>query len=213
MNRRRTALSVSLVALAAAPLLAACGSAPHPGAAAVVDGDRITVTQLQGRVKAIRAAQERSPQAAQLVQNTGRLSLATLNSMIFDRVLRRGAEDAGVTVSRGDVQEWRSIAEKRAGGAEKLREMWIQQAIAPGEIDSVVRNQLLLDGLSRSLGVDRQQPQGQQRLAEALSETSRKMGIDVNPRFGKWNDQQIILGGTKEPWIADASRSAQKQPA
>ncbi|WP_336050650.1 SurA N-terminal domain-containing protein [Streptomyces sp. CA2R101] len=212
MFRRRTALSVSATAglLAAAPLLAACGSAAHPGAAAIVDGKRITVSQLQAKVKDVRAAQAKSPQGDQLIMNTGRLSLATLNGMIFDEVLARGAHDAGVTVTRRDVQRWRAQAEKQAGGADRLKEMWLQQGIAPDEIDATVRNQLLLDGVAQRLGADRGKPQGQQKLAQALAKTSRSMGIDVNPRFGKWDDHQVILGETKDPWI---TREPAKQQA
>ncbi|QTZ92347.1 SurA N-terminal domain-containing protein [Streptomyces auratus] len=211
MFRRRTALSVSATAalLAAAPLLAACGGAAHPGAAAIVDGKRITVSQLQAKVKDVRAAQAESPQGSELVMNTGRLSLATLNGMIFDEVLARSAKNAGVTVSRADVQRWRSDAERQAGGAERLQAMWLQQGIAPDEIDTMVRNQLLLDGVAKHLGADRGKPQGQQKLARALAKTSRSMGIDVNPRFGKWDDQQVILGETKEPWITPASAKEQ----
>ncbi|MEX2973165.1 SurA N-terminal domain-containing protein [Streptomyces sp. C184] len=211
MFRRRTALSVSATAalLAAAPLLAACGGAAHPGAAAIVDGKRITVSQLQAKVKDVRAAQAESPQGSELVMNTGRLSLATLNGMIFDEVLARSAKDAGVTVNRADVQRWRSDAERQAGGAERLQAMWLQQGIAPDEIDTMVRNQLLLDGVAKHLGADRGKPQGQQKLARALAKTSRSMGIDVNPRFGKWDDQQVILGETKEPWITRASAKEQ----
>ncbi|WP_328386429.1 SurA N-terminal domain-containing protein [Streptomyces sp. NBC_00400] len=212
MFRRRTALSVSATAglLAAAPLLAACGSDAHPGAAALVDGKRITVAQLQAKVKDVRAAQAKSPQGDQLIMNTGRLSLATLNGMIFDEVLARGAHDAGVTVTRRDVQRWRAQAEKQAGGADRLKEMWLQQGIAPDEIDAMVRNQLLLDGVAQRLGADRGKPQGQQKLAQALAKTSRSMGIDVNPRFGKWDDHQVILGETKDPWI---TREPAKQQA
>ncbi|MFI0710613.1 SurA N-terminal domain-containing protein [Streptomyces inhibens] len=203
MFRRRTALSVSATAalLAATPLLAACSGDAHPGAAAIVDGKRITVAQLQAKVKDVRAAQAKSPQGGQLIMNTGRLSLATLNGMIFDEVLARGAKDAGVTITRSDIQKWRARAEKQAGGAERLKAMWLQQGVAPDEVDAMVRNQLLLDGLAKHLGADRGKPQGQQKLAQALAKTSRSMGIDVNPRFGKWDDQQVILGETKDPWI------------
>ncbi|MEV5597319.1 SurA N-terminal domain-containing protein [Streptomyces sp. NPDC052496] len=212
MFRRRSALPVSAAAaLLAAPLLTACGTDAHPGAAAVVDGQRITVSELQSRVRDVRTAQEKSPQAAQLVENTGKLGPATLNGMIFDRVLERGARDAGVTVSRRDVQQWRAAAERSAGGADRLKEMWLQQAIAPGEIDAVVRNQLLLDGVAKSLGADRGQPQGQQRLAESLAKTSKKMRIDVNPRYGTWDDSQVVLGGAKEPWVRNASGAGQQQ--
>ncbi|MEU5209447.1 SurA N-terminal domain-containing protein [Streptomyces sp. NPDC020742] len=206
MFRRRTALSVSAATalLAATPLLTACGGEAHPGAAAVVDGKRITVAQLQAKVKDVRAAQAKSPQGGQLIMNTGRLSLATLNGMIFDRVLARSAADAGVEVTRRDVQKWRARAEQQAGGAERLQAMWLQQGIAPDEVDGMVRNQLLLDGVAQHLHADRGRPEGQQKLARELSRTSRAMGIDVNPRFGSWDDQQVILGRTKDPWITSA---------
>ncbi|GAA0470730.1 SurA N-terminal domain-containing protein [Streptomyces olivaceiscleroticus] len=209
MLRRRTALSVSVAALVAAPLLSACGSDAHPGAAAVVGGERITVAQLQARVKNVRTAQEGAPQGAQMIQNTGRLSVTMLNSMIFDKVLARGAKDAGVEASRSDVQKWRSTAEQRAGGAEQLKAMSLQQAIAPGEIDGMARNQILMDGLAKKLGANRQTPQGQQKLAQSLAKTSRQLGIDVNPRFGTWNDRQVMLGEAKTPWV----RTEQKQQA
>ncbi|MEV0374936.1 SurA N-terminal domain-containing protein [Streptomyces sp. NPDC050636] len=215
MFRRRTALSVSATAalLAATPLLAACSSDAHPGAAAVVEGKRITVSQLQEKVKDVRDAQAESPQGGQLIMNTGRLSLATLNGLIFDQVLARSAKDAGVTITRGEIQKWRAQAEERAGGAARLKAMWLQQGIAPDEVDTMVRNQLLLDGLAKRIGADRGQPQGQQQLAEALSRTSRSMGIDVNPRFGKWDDKQVILGETKYPWITPDAAAARRQQA
>ncbi|WEB42203.1 SurA N-terminal domain-containing protein [Streptomyces yunnanensis] len=207
MFRRRTALSVSAAAalLAATPLLAACGTDAHPGAAAVVDGKRITVAQLQARVKDVRVAQATSPQGKQLIMNTGRLNLSTLNGMIFDEVLARAARDAGVTVTRADIQDARATAEERAGGAARLRTMWLQQGIAPDQIDQVVRNQLLIDGLAKHLRADRGRPDGQRRLVDALAKTSRAMSVDVNPRYGTWDDQQVILGETKLPWIVPAT--------
>ncbi|MER6049769.1 SurA N-terminal domain-containing protein [Streptomyces sp. NPDC001793] len=212
MFRRRTALSVSAAAalLAATPLLTACGTDAHPGAAAIVDGKRITVAALQGRVKDIRAAQAASPQGRELITNTGRLGLSTLNGMIFDEVLARAARDAGVTVTRADLQKARAEAEERAGGAVRLRTMWLQQGTAPDQIDQVVRNQLLIDGLAEHLHADRGRPDGQRKLVEALSRTSRAMGVDVNPRYGTWDDRQVILGETRTPWLAPAAPPQQE---
>ncbi|MFD7922310.1 SurA N-terminal domain-containing protein [Streptomyces sp. NPDC059740] len=204
MFRRRTVLSVSAAAaiVAATPLLAACGSQAHPGAAAVVDGRRITVSQLQAQVAGVREAQYRAPQSAQLVQGSGTLSLVVLNRMVFDRVVARDARDAGVKVSDRQVQSLRASYEKSAGGATGLKQLWLQQqGIAPDEIDTTVRNQLLMDGVAKHLGVDRSRPEGQQALVKSLAATSKKMGIDVNPRYGTWNDDQVTLGQAKEAWI------------
>ncbi|MFF2926858.1 SurA N-terminal domain-containing protein [Streptomyces celluloflavus] len=206
MFRRRTALSVSatVALLAATPLLTACGSDARPGAAAIVDGKRITVSQLQAKVQDVRTAQSESPQGDRLIMSTGRLSLATLNGMIFEQVLARGAKDARVTVGRRDVEQWRAAAEEQTGGPARLKVMWLQQGVAPDRIDATVRNQLLLDGLAKHLGADRRQPQGQQQLAASLAKTSRAMGIEVNPRYGTWDDKQVILGQAKDPWITTA---------
>ncbi|MEV6313930.1 SurA N-terminal domain-containing protein [Streptomyces sp. NPDC051776] len=208
MIRRRTALSVSAVALlSASPLLAACGSAPHPGSAAVVDGERITLSQLQAQVEDVRVAQRGSAQPAQLIQNSGQLTRATLGSMIFNRVLNRAAEDAGVTVSRGDVQKARAEMVKQAGSEDRLNAQWLQQyAIAPGQVDEAIHNQVAMDKLAQALGADRNSPQGVQKLVTALGAASRELGVEVNPRFGAWDSKKVQLGDAKTPWLRAAPK-------
>ncbi|WP_030544063.1 SurA N-terminal domain-containing protein [Streptomyces albus] len=212
MHRRRSALSVTAVALlAATPLLTGCGSDAHPGAAAVVDGDKITVSQVQAQARDVRAAQGESKDADQLIKGTGRLSRSTLNSMIFDKVLARAAKDAGVSASRADVQRIKEQAEKAAGGEERLREMWLQQySIGPGQLEDTLRNQVLMDKLAESLGADRTTPEGQEKVVGALRNASQSMGIDVNPRFGKWNDQQVLLDTVQEPWLRPEQQAARQ---
>ncbi|KAF4409788.1 MULTISPECIES: SurA N-terminal domain-containing protein [Streptomyces] len=213
MHRRRTALAVTAAAVVlATPLLTACGNDAHPGAAAVVDGDRITVSQVQDQVRDVRTAQNETEDAEQLVAGTGRLSRATLNNMIFEKVLARAAKDAGVGVSRADIQQTRETAERAAGGADRLEQMWLQQyAIGPGRLDATLRNQVLMEKLSQKLGVDRSSPQGQQQLIEALKTASEDMGIDVNPRFGSWDAEKVALGEIKEPWLRE--QKAAEEPA
>ena len=207
MIRRRTAIGVSAVALlATTPLLTACGSDAHPGAAAVVEGERITVSQLQAQVRDVRDAQEASSQSAELIAGTAQLGRATLNSMIFDRVLAKAAKDAGITVSRRDVQQARAEAERAAGGSGKLRRMWLEQyAIAPARIDSTLRTQVAMDRLSRKIGADRSTPEGQAKIIKALGDASSGMSIGVNPRYGKWDAEQVRLGGSEEPWLRPAN--------
>lgn len=70
-RRRRTALVVSAAMLVAAPLLSACGNQAHPGAAAVVGGDRIEVSTVQAQVAEVRTAQRESDQSVQLINSRG----------------------------------------------------------------------------------------------------------------------------------------------
>ncbi|MGW2561376.1 SurA N-terminal domain-containing protein [Streptomyces sp. NPDC001514] len=206
-RRRRIALALSAALVAAAPLLAACGSEARPGAAAVVGGERIEVAALQSQVREARAAQEDSPRAAQLIKDTGRLSLFKLGNMIFDRVLDHAAEDAGVTVSRKELQEARAQAAQQQGGEEQLEALALEQGgLAPGQIDEAVRREVLLDKLAKALDADRSTPQGQQKVGAALTAASKDLAIEVNPRYGTWDDTKIQLGDYKAPWITQVTK-------
>ncbi|MFD3332286.1 SurA N-terminal domain-containing protein [Streptomyces sp. NPDC058700] len=210
---RRTALTVSAALLAAAPLLTACGSDSHPGAAAVVGGERIDVSSLQTEVKDVRAAQERSPQAAQLVQATGDLPRRKLNVMIFDRVVDKVAADNGVTVTRAELQQTRTAFVRESGGEDQLATVLLQeQGVAPGQIDDVVRRNVLMNKIAARLGVT-DTPEGQKKLTDVFSAASKALAIDVNPRYGAWDDAQVRLASTTAPWLRKITQDPGAVPA
>ncbi|WP_418957452.1 SurA N-terminal domain-containing protein [Streptomyces tritici] len=205
---RRTALSVSAALLAAAPLLTACGADAHPGAAAVVGGQRIEVASLQAQVRDVRAAQQASPQAAQLIQATGDLSREKLNGMIFDRIVDRVAENHGVSANRAEIQRTRAQAAAQAGGEERLAAMLLQQqGIAPDQIDAAVRRQILMNKVAEKIGAANT-PEGNKKLTEVFTAASKELSIDVNPRYGTWDDAKIQLGTYKAPWIRPVTQDA-----
>ncbi|MFJ7630734.1 SurA N-terminal domain-containing protein [Streptomyces sp. NPDC097595] len=209
-RRRRTALTVSAALLAAAPLLSACGSQAHPGAAAVVGGDRITVSTVQAQVADVREAQGSSPQAAQLTDQSGQLARAKLHGLILDRVLDRAAADAGVTVSRAEIQQMRQSAVAQYQGEKGLQQTVLQERwLAPGQIDAFLREQIQITKLGQALGADPSTPEGTKAIGDALTKASKALNVDVNPRYGTWDNQQIQLGDYKAPWISQVTKPAQ----
>lgn len=173
-RRRRTALAVLAATLVAAPLLSACGNQSHPGAAAVVGGERIEVSVVQARAADVRSAQGSSPEAAQLVNKSGQLNRAKLHGLIFGRVLDRAAADAGVTVTRKEIQEMRKASLAQQGGEERFEAMMLQQRwVAPDQIDADMRQEVQLPKLAAALGADLGTPAGQQVVGEALTKASK----------------------------------------
>ncbi|WAZ22228.1 SurA N-terminal domain-containing protein [Streptomyces cinnabarinus] len=212
-RRRRTALLLS-AAIAAAPLLTACGNDAHPGAAAVVGDQRITVSQLENRVNEVRAAQRAAvgdeAQYAQAVARTGSLTRDTLHGMVLDRVLHQAAEDAGVTVSRKEIQQMRSGLEQQAGGAEALETAWLQEyGVAPERLDENLRLQLEAQKLAAALGTDTSRPE----FWKALSEASEKLDVDLNPRYGTWDVEKSSRVDAKTPWVREVTAAGAQQPA
>ncbi|MGY4902455.1 SurA N-terminal domain-containing protein [Streptomyces sp. 900116325] len=213
-RRRRTALVVSVAMLVAGPLLSACGNQAHPGAAAVVGGDRIEVSTVQAQVAEVRTAQRASDQSVQLISKSGQLGRAKLHGLIFDRILDKAAADANVTVSRKEIQEMQQSAATQSGGEAQLRTTMLQQSwVAPEQIEAVLREQVQLTKLAQALGADLQQPAGQKAVGDALTAASKSLHIDVNPRFGTWDDKQTQLANYKAPWITQVTKPAQQEAA
>ncbi|MFD6326599.1 SurA N-terminal domain-containing protein [Streptomyces sp. NPDC058442] len=204
-RRRRTALLLTAALTMAAPLLTACGNDAHPGAAAVVGGQRITVSQLEDRVGEIRAAQQEAvPEAQyeQAVARTGSLTRDTLHGMVLDRVLERAARDAGVSVTPKEVQQMRAGLEQQAGGAEALETAWLRQyGIPPQRLDGNLRLQVQAQKLAQQLGADTSRPE----FWQALSEASRKLDVDLNPRYGTWDDEKSSRVDARTPWVRDVT--------
>lgn len=214
-RHRRSALTLSAAAalVAAAPLLTACGDDAHPGAAALVKGDRISMGQLQSRVGAVRDAQRATPQGEQMIKQSGKLTRATLDGMIRERIVAQAARDAKVGVSRREVQRVRGQLEVQAGGSKQLEAVLLrQQSVAPDEIDDRIRMQLLVEKIAKAKGIDPTSPDGNQRLTKELSATSKSMNIDVNPRYGRWDTDRSTLTGAKTPWLRDLSSEAAQRP-
>ncbi|NEB65251.1 hypothetical protein G3I61_37320 [Streptomyces diastaticus] len=213
-RRRRSALLLTAAIAAAGPLLTACGNDAHPGAAAVVGDQRITVAQLESRVDEVREAQRAAvpdaTQYEQVVARTGTLTRDTLHGMVLDRVLHRAAQDAGVTVSRKEVQQMRGALEKQAGGPEQLRTAWLQQyGVAPERLDDNLRVQLEAQKLAQSLGTDTSRPE----FWQALSEASKKLDVDLNPRYGTWDVQKSSRVDARTPWVREIAPAGPEQPA
>ncbi|WP_399885956.1 SurA N-terminal domain-containing protein [Streptomyces sp. BBFR51] len=213
-RRRRSALLLTAAIVAAAPLLAACGNDAHPGAAAVVGDQRITVSQLENRVDEVREAQRAAvpddAQYQQVVAKTGTLTRDTLHGMVLDQVLHRAAQDAGVSVSRKEVQQMRGGLEEQAGGPKQLETVWLQQyGVAPERLDENLRLQLEAQKLAQSLGTDTSRPE----FWQALSKASEKLDVDLNPRYGAWDVQNSSRVDTKVPWLREVTSPETQQPA
>ncbi|MEV7364903.1 SurA N-terminal domain-containing protein [Streptomyces sp. NPDC003328] len=209
MHRRRTAIALS-AALAAAPLLTACGGSPHAGAAAVVGGQRITVAQLESRVNEVRTAQRAAAtddaQYQQTLAQTSSLTRDTLHTMVLDRVLNRAAKEAGVGVTRSDVEQMRQGLEQQAGGSKALQSAWLQQyGVAPQRLDDSLRTEVQAQKLAGALGVDMNTTDGKAAFWTAMAQASKELGIKLNPRYGTWDVQKSSRVDARTPWVKEVT--------
>ncbi|MGY0017990.1 SurA N-terminal domain-containing protein [Streptomyces sp. cg35] len=213
-SRRRTALVLSAAAIAAVPALTACGGDAHPGAAAVVGGQRITVSQLESRVNEVRDAQQAvttDSEYEQAIAKTGGLTRNTLHTMVFDRVLHRAATDQGITVTRKEMQDMRAGLEQQAGGAKQLETAWLARySVPPKRLTESLRTEIEAQKLATALGADTQTQEGQAVFWKALGAASKELRVDLNPRYGAWKVTPTSrLVEAETPWLKQIT----KEPA
>ena len=196
---RRTRRLTRSAALAAAVLLGfsaltSC-RADQVGTAAIVEGERITVEELQDSTQSFLDAVP-SGEAASAQQ-------AILQQMIVSAVIEKAAADADVTVTDGEVAAQRdevldSVREPAEAEGISAREFIVrqlsggqQQAVVPPEnLEQFIRDQLLASRLA-----DNDPAATNEALVAAAEETE----VEVNPRYGRWDPQQglapLVSGG------------------
>lgn len=115
-----------------------------------------------------------------------------------------------MTVTRKEVQSFRGELEKQAGDAKALEVAWLQQyGVAPERLDDNLRVQIEAQKLAAALGTDTSQP----AFWEALSKASKKMDVDLNPRYGDWDVEKSSRVDAKLPWLREVTASGSKETA
>jgi parvulin-like peptidyl-prolyl isomerase len=140
-------------------LLSGCGSGSvRPGAAALVGDERITVDTLQEVVE--RGLED--PQAEEaLGQDRSAFQRQVLSRLVNREVLQAAAEQEGVTVDDGEVDDQLQDFAAQAGGEEALEAQAAQNGISPEDLQPFLRDVVLEQELGDALTEDEDVPQEQ----------------------------------------------------
>jgi SurA N-terminal domain len=197
VNRRRTA--VIALAVCAVGALSGCSAASeHPGAAAIVGDQRIAVATLQADVSAYRAALSQDAGAQEGSSVPGQ----TLQLLVLAQVVQQTLDERGLSVSEGQVQQDEAADATQAGGAAALAQDFVQQlSLAPSSMDTYYRMRAGELELLQQAGVDPTATDAGTQLQKILAASADRLGVQVNPRYGVWNDQKLALAAPSAPWL------------
>lgn len=184
---RRLALAAAALTASVA-ILSGCANQEAGSAATFTDG-RISESTLQTAVAEILTAKGQSTSttdAALLQQTLGRL--------ITQRLVGELAAQEGIEISQGQLDELRVRYAAQVGGEDAFEDVFLQENVAPSQIESVLRLQLQAQELGYVLN-----PRGsaeEQGLAvfQQVSAYSDEVDTTVSPRFGTWDPVALSLG-------------------
>lgn len=182
----RRARGLVVLVLATGLAVSGCGQV-RAGAAALVGSQRIAVEELSQSVQAIEQAASGSR-----LRLTDRSALVrgVLSQKITGAVIDEAAKRNGISVSRKAVQ--RRMAQ--LGGRRALQRRALRGGVPPDELGVFVRRQVAAERLVRFRGESGGNPRAQRaELMGYLRELARGMDITVNPRYGRFDPEQLAV--------------------
>jgi hypothetical protein len=181
-SRWKLALAVATVAG-----LSACGPS-QLGAAAVVNSQRITVSDVQGRLKAVQALQDRYG-----VEHADP-SVAARNEVqrwVVALVFERAARDLGINITDGEVSNAIDAETKLVGGPEQFRAALAQADLSENDVNDVFRQQVINRKIGSAVlgqaGTKLTQDQVDAKVHDTLVATAKRLHIRINPRYGTFD--------------------------
>ena len=207
LTRAGRGVVLAAVVLLAMTALTSC-RADQIGTAAIVDGEAITVEELQAATAGYLAAVPSG--------NSGDAQQAILQQRIVSAVIHKAAASAGVTVTDGEVAAQRdqvldSVREAAEGAKLDQRVYLVRQlsqsgqpaVVPPDQLERFIRDQLLASKLGQDPAAAN----------EALLAAADVTDVEVNPRYGRWDPLQgldpLVSGGLSKT-VEELSGDAQQ---
>lgn len=202
MSRGRRLRAIG-AAVASVLLAGGCAAGTHPGAAAVVGDNEITVGDLDTTSRAVSTA---------LGQEFN--STVALSELVNNAVVAEVSKQRSVEVSDAEISE----AAKLVVNDETAYAKFEADPVARDFLNQVAAAAVATIKLGGGTGVrDPKVQVAQQAGLQVVKEASKDVTVDISPRFGQWTDGRIdskISGSlSEESAQAKAKREAAEEAA
>jgi hypothetical protein len=172
VNRRLIAALTGL-----ALIVSITGCSTRGGAAAIFDGQRIS----ESEVASIVAESQTTLQKLGVDEVAlDALPSAVITWLLRARILDRIAQEEGIEITDGEVDEIVSQAEQDLG-REELQGRLAAAGVPPTRIREYARSFVVQNRITEQVNND------EQAVTQLLIDYSRDLGVEVSPRFGAWD--------------------------
>lgn len=193
---------MAVAAITATVLLAGCSQV---GAAATIGDIKITQATVQSSIDSILAERTKVDTSQMQIETGSALNIAQLRFHLLGVLIRELGDELGLTVTKAEIDSRRASIVEQVGGAEALPTALVGAGIAPDDLDRYIEVITYSDKISKSLidaGVTEDQLGNEiQKLVVAKA---KELGVEVNPRYGKWDpvSADVIPADSAESAVA-----------
>lgn len=162
--------------------------------AATVGDSTISLKSLQGSVDSILAERAKIDTSQMQLQEGADLTRSQLNFLISNLIIESIAADEKIVVSKADTEAYLTQIYANIGGQTQLPPVLVNAGIAPENLDSVLRRDLILQKLTdqaKAAGAD--DATATTKIQALIKSKATSLKITVNPRYGKWDSDQLSV--------------------
>jgi hypothetical protein len=121
-----------------------------------------------------------------------------LSRLITIELVDRLAAREGVVVTQGQIDEQLANYEGQAGDQAAVEKLFIEQGVAPSQIESIVKLNTQAQELGIVLAPNGSAEEQRQAVVDAVIALSVELDTTVSPRFGTWDAATISVGPTPD---------------
>lgn len=167
--------------------------------AATVGDTQISLDQLQSQVDSVIAERAKVDTSQMQLQDGEELTRSQLSFLISNVIIEAIAKDAGIEISKSDLEAYKSEIYKNIGGVEMLPSVLVNAAIAPEGLDAALRRDLILQKLTTAASEAGSDDAAINTLIQKLfNDKATELKIAINPRYGVWDAETLSIVD-KEP--------------
>lgn len=177
--------------------LTGCSTSSHVGSAVVVNGNVTSVKEVNAQVEEIRDEIQQLPVGTiEKVPSVVMLTRMVVDRNITSQLVDLALEKKGITVTDEEVQAFADGVYAQYGKVKILVQIMGTNGVSSSQVNNFMRLVYSENVLAKALAPQMSEVGQTQALLDYVGGISQEVGVEVSPRFGKWDPSQlqVVLG-------------------
>ena len=175
-------------------VLSGCSDSPKlAGSAAIVNGKVIPASAVADRADKVRAQiQVTDPSLISEVPSLIQINQRSVDHFVRASLFEEAAAREGIEITDRDVSEYKDEVFAQYSKESIEAQLVSQNAVPADELDDFMREILLQRALMEKLAPGAANQTQFLAMTDYLTSLSAELGVELNPRFGKWDASNLI---------------------
>ena len=175
-------------------VLSGCSDSPKlAGSAAIVNGKVIPASAVADRADKVRAQiQVTDPSLISEIPSLIQINQRSVDHFVRASLFEEAAAREGIEITDRDVAEYKDEVFAQYSKESIEAQLVSQNAVPADELDDFMREILLQRALMEKLAPVAANQTQFLAMTDYLTSLSAELGVELNPRFGKWDASNLI---------------------